>query len=333
MSGNRILVTGGAGYIGSHTCKLLRNVGYIPVTYDNLVYGHKEAVKWGPFVRGNILDRDRLIEVIRQYEPSAVMHFAAFAYVGESVRDPGKYYNNNVIGSINLLEAMRQSGCNNIIFSSTCATFGIPASLPITEETPQSPINPYGHGKLMIEQILKDYDDAYGIKHMSLRYFNAAGADIDGEVGEDHTPETHLIPLVLEAALGKREHIEIFGTDYETIDGTAIRDYIHVTDLADAHVKALKILESSNRSYQLNIGTGTGTSVSQIVSEVEAVCNVKLSILYRPRRNGDPPALIASSEKAQGLLNWKPKYSSLHKIVETAWKWHRKKHRTNQSVA
>lgn len=327
------MVTGGAGYIGSHTCKLLRNVGYIPVTYDNLVYGHKEAVKWGPFVRGNILDRDRLIEVIRQYEPSAVMHFAAFAYVGESVRDPGKYYNNNVIGSINLLEAMRQSGCNNIIFSSTCATFGIPASLPITEETPQSPINPYGHGKLMIEQILKDYDDAYGIKHMSLRYFNAAGADIDGEVGEDHTPETHLIPLVLEAALGKREHIEIFGTDYETIDGTAIRDYIHVTDLADAHVKALKILESSNRSYQLNIGTGTGTSVSQIVSEVEAVCNVKLSILYRPRRNGDPPALIASSEKAQGLLNWKPKYSSLHKIVETAWKWHRKKHRTNQSVA
>lgn len=326
------MVTGGAGYIGSHACKLLRNIGYTPVTYDNLVYGHKEAVKWGPFERGNILDRNRLIEVFRQYEPSTVMHFAAFAYVGESVRDPGKYYNNNVTGSVNLLEAMRQSSCNNIIFSSTCATFGIPAFLPITEETPQYPINPYGRGKLMIEQILKDYDDAYGIKHVALRYFNAAGADIDGETGEDHTPETHLIPLVLEAALGKREHIEIFGTDYETIDGTAIRDYIHVTDLADAHVKALKIIESSNRSYQLNLGTGIGTSVRQIVSEVEAVCNVRLTTLQGPRRNGDPPVLIASSEKAQGLLNWKPKYSSLHKIVETAWKWHRKKHRKNQSV-
>ena len=235
-----ILVTGGAGYIGSHTCKTLKKYGYIPVSYDNLIYGHEDAVKWGPFERGDIADRKQLAETFQRYAPAAVVHFAAFAYVGESINDPGKYYVNNVAGTISLLETMRQFGCNYIIFSSTCATYGEPETLPITESTCQNPINPYGRSKLMIEQILKDYDSAYGTKHVALRYFNAAGADPDGEIGEDHTPETHLIPLVIDAALGRRKNVEIFGTDYDTPDGTAIRDYIHVTDLAMPTLKHSK---------------------------------------------------------------------------------------------
>ncbi len=231
-----ILVTGGAGYIGSHACKALANAGYMPVTYDNLVYGHREAVKWGPLEEGDIADPIRLESVLRKYGPKAVMHFAAYAYVGESVENPSKYYRNNVAGTLTLLDTMRTCAVDKLIFSSTCATYGMPEQIPITEDHPQNPINPYGRSKLMIEWILKDYAAAYGLKYVSLRYFNAAGADPDGEIGEDHDPETHLIPLVLDVALGRRDHLNIFGTDYDTTDGTCIRDYIHVTDLADAHL-------------------------------------------------------------------------------------------------
>ena len=241
-----ILVTGGAGYIGSHACKALAKAGYTPIAYDNLVYGHEWAVKWGPFEQGDILDRKRLDEVIKKYRPAAIMHFAAFAYVGESVEQPGKYYRNNVTGSLTLLEAMRDHGVPYIIFSSTCATYGEPEQIPIPENHKQSPINPYGHSKLMIEQMLSDFDVAHGIRSVSLRYFNAAGADPDGETGEDHDPETHLIPLVLDAAIGKRPSITIFGDDYDTPDGTCIRDYIHVTDLASATSKSLSICSIIN---------------------------------------------------------------------------------------
>ena len=317
-----VLVTGGAGYIGSHTCKMLNHHGYIPVTYDNLIYGHKEAVKWGPFEEGDILDTNRLLQVFQQYRPGAVVHFAAFGYVGESVVDPGKYYTNNVSGTINLLEAMRKTGCGNIVFSSTCATFGVPDTLPITEATPQKPINPYGWSKLMIEQILADYDNAYGIKHVALRYFNAAGADPDGEIGEDHTPETHLIPLVLDAALGKREKIVIYGDDYPTADGTAVRDYIHVMDLADAHVRSLGMLQETGASDQFNLGSETGTSVKEIVDITESVCGLIVPCEYGPRREGDPPVLVANAEKAKRVLGWEPHYSDTTTIIKTAYEWH-----------
>ncbi len=317
-----ILVTGGAGYIGSHTCKTLAGCGYTPVSYDNLVYGHENAVKWGPFERGDIADKIRLAEIFQRYCPTAVIHFAAFAYVGESIHDPGKYYTNNVSGTINLLETMRRFDCDKIIFSSTCATYGEPSTLPITESTSQDPINPYGRSKLMIEQILKDYDSAYAIKHVALRYFNAAGADPDGEIGEDHTPETHLIPLVIDAALGSRESVEIFGTDYDTPDGTAIRDYIHVTDLADAHVKSLERIQKKECSEQYNLGTGVGTSVQEIVDMVARVSSKKVPVNYAQRRQGDPPALVADAAKALDTLNWVPGYSDLETIVRTAWNWH-----------
>ena len=322
MQDNNILVIGGAGYIGSHTCKELARNGFIPVTFDNLVYGHKDAVKWGPFEYGDILDSTRMAEVLNKYRPRSVIHFAAFAYVGESVKDPGKYYVNNVAGTINILEEMRKSECNNIIFSSTCATFGVPETSPITENTRQIPINPYGRSKLMIEQILEDYDRAYAIRHVVLRYFNAAGADFDCETGEDHNPETHLIPLVIEAALGKRESVEVFGTDYDTPDGTAIRDYIHVTDLADAHVKALKLLRAGERSTHFNLGTGTGSSVHQVIDMAAKVSRRKVPVVFGPRREGDPPALVAGAAKAEQILGWSPKYSDLEQIVSSAWKWH-----------
>ncbi len=323
MEEKKVLVTGGAGYIGSHTCKLLKENGYLPVTYDNLIYGHKEAVKWGPFEHGDILDSDRLEGVFRKYQPEAVLHFAAFAYVGESVKDPGKYYVNNVSGTINLLEAMRRAPCENIIFSSTCATFGEPDTIPITENTKQVPINPYGTSKFMIEQILRDYDSAYQVKHVALRYFNAAGADLDGLIGENHSPETHLIPLVLDAALGRRKDIVIFGNDYDTFDGTAIRDYIHVNDLADAHVKALQFLESDNKSAQFNLGSEKGTSVKEIVDVVKAACHIEVPFRYGQRRDGDPPALVADSEKAKKILGWNPEYSDIQTIIESAFNWHK----------
>jgi len=319
-----ILVTGGAGYIGAHACKALAQAGYTPITYDNLVYGHELSVKWGPFEQGDILDRNRLDEVIKKYPPTAIMHFAAYAYVGESVEQPGKYYRNNVTGSLTLLEAMRDNNINNFIFSSTCATYGEPEQLPIPEKHKQAPINPYGHSKRMIEQMLTDFDTAHGLKSVALRYFNAAGADPDGETGEDHDPETHLIPLILDAATGKRPNITIFGADYETNDGTCIRDYIHVTDLADAHVKALQYLEEGGSSTMYNLGNGKGFSVKEVIETAEKVTGKKIPVELGGRRPGDPPKLVGDAERIKKELNWNPKYADLETIIETAWNWHQR---------
>ena len=319
-----ILVTGGAGYIGSHVCKALSKAGYTPVTYDSLEYGHEWAVKWGPLEVGDIQDRTRLDQVIEKYRPEAVMHFAAYAYVGESVENPGKYYRNNVAGTLTLLEALRDNGIKNIIFSSTCATYGIPEYIPLTEEHPQNPINPYGSGKLMIEKMLQDFDTAHGIKSVSLRYFNAAGADPDGDIGEDHTPETHLIPLVLDVALGRSEMIKIFGTDYDTPDGTCIRDYIHVSDLADAHVLALEYLRKKGKTDFFNLGNGNGFSVKEVVDASRVLTGKKIPSKSWERRPGDPAVLIGSSDKARRVLGWRPEYRQMEMIVETAWEWVRK---------
>ncbi len=318
----KILVTGGAGYIGSHTCKLLAQRGYLPITYDNLVYGHTWAVQWGPFIQGDIRDKEALAKVFAEYQPEAVIHFAAFAYVGESVEHPEKYYQNNVTGTLALMEVMSRFGCYRFIFSSTCATYGNPQALPLTEEHPQQPINPYGRSKLMIEQILADYSAAYDLSSIALRYFNAAGADLDGDIGEDHEPETHLIPLTILAALGKRSAIEVYGTDYDTPDGTAIRDYIHVADLADAHVRALELLQKEKKSRAFNLGTGTGTSVQSIIQTVEELSGRKVPVKYGPRRPGDPPALIASADKAASLLGWRPRHSDIETIIRSALAWH-----------
>ena len=315
-------MTGGAGYIGSHACKALAEAGYTPVAYDNLVYGHEWAVKWGPFEKGDILDRERLNEVIEQYQPEAVMHFAAYAYVGESVDNPGKYYKNNVAGTLSLLEAMRDSHIDKFIFSSTCATNGEPNKIPNPEHHQQAPINPYGRSKLMIEQMLKDFDVAHGLKSVSLRYFNAAGADPDAEAGEDHDPETHLIPLVLDAAMGKRPNITVFGDDYDTPDGTCIRDYIHVTDLADAHVKALQYLQGDGVSRVYNLGNGAGFSVLEIIDTARKVTGKDVPVVIGKRRAGDPPRLIGDSKTICHDLGWQPAYADIETIIQTAWDWH-----------
>jgi UDP-glucose 4-epimerase len=323
MPKDNVLVTGGAGYIGSHAAKLLHNNGYQPIVYDNLVYGHTEAVKWGPLIEGSTGDRERMDALFNQYHPVAVMHFAAYAYVGESVVSPEKYYRNNVADTINLLEVMLKHRVKKFIFSSSCATYGEPEKIPITEEEKLSPINPYGHTKLMVEQILDDYDKAHEFRSVCLRYFNAAGADPDSEIGEDHNPETHLIPLVLQTALGQREAVSVYGTDYPTEDGTCIRDYIHVTDLAQAHWNALEYLnQAKDKSLKLNLGNGKGYSVKEVISMVKEVTGRDLNIQYTARRKGDPPCLVGSSEKAKKILSWKPEYNSLENIVETAWKWH-----------
>ena len=324
FSSKNILVTGGAGYIGSHACKILAKAGYTPITYDNLVYGHESAVKWGPFEQGDILDRNRLDEVIKRYQPTAIMHFAAFAYVGESVDNPGKYYHNNVSGSLTLLEVMRDYNINNFIFSSTCATYGEPEQIPIPEDHKQAPINPYGQSKLMIEQMLSDFDVAHNLKSVSLRYFNAAGADPDGDTGEDHDPETHLIPLVLDVAVGKRPSITIFGDDYDTPDGTCIRDYIHVTDLADAHVKALKYLEQGGATTKYNLGNGKGFSVKEVIDTAKLITAKDIPVVIGPRRPGDPPRLVGDAARIRKELNWQPEYADLETIIETAWKWHQR---------
>lgn len=317
-----ILVTGGAGYIGSHACKALARAGYTPVAYDNLVYGHEWAVKWGPLERGDILDRSRLDEVINHYRPNAVMHFAAFAYVGESVNDPGKYYRNNVVGTLTLLEAMRDHGIGRIVFSSSCAVYGIPERLPIREDAPQQPINPYGASKAIIERMLKDFAAAHGLSSIALRYFNAAGADPDNEIGEDHDPETHLIPLVLDAASGRRSHVTIFGSDHGTADGTCIRDFVHVSDLADAHVRALQSMGCSIASGAYNLGTGRGFSVREVIGTVETVTGLKVSVVMAARRVGDPAALVGDAMKARDILGWQPRIVHLTDIVRTAWAWH-----------
>ena len=321
MSSN-VLVTGGAGYIGGHTCKALARAGYTPVTLDNLVYGHRWAVKWGPFVEGDLADRDLLRRVMREHQIQAVVHFAAYAYVGESVRAPEKYFRNNVVNTLNLLEAMRAADVDSIVFSSTCATYGVPSKVPISESDPQQPVNPYGESKLFVERALHWLGNAHGLRWAALRYFNAAGADPDGELGEDHDPETHLIPLVIEAALGRRPHIEVYGTDYDTPDGTAIRDYIHVTDLAEAHVLALNQILAGGNSLALNLGTGTGHSVRDVINTVEGISKRPVPVREGPRRPGDPPALVADPSLAQEVLGWTPNHSSLPAIVSTAFNWH-----------
>ena len=320
----RVLVTGGAGYIGSHACKALALAGYQPVTFDNLVYGHRAAVRWGPLVEGDILDRDAISAAIRCFAPCAVMHFAAYAYVGESVENPGKYYRNNVVGTLNLLEAMRDLAVSNLIFSSTCATYGLPQSQAISETHPQNPVNPYGASKLMIERMLSDFDAAHGLRSISLRYFNAAGADPDGEIGESHVPESHLIPLALDAATGKRSHLTIFGDDYDTADGTCIRDYVHVTDLARAHVMALESLQSGSQSAAFNLGNGRGYSVLEVVAAVQAVTGIELPVLIGARRPGDPPTLISDASRVRSALRWEPELPTLESMVASAWAWHRR---------
>ena len=317
-----ILVTGGAGYIGSHCCKELRQRGYIPVTLDNLVYGHRENVQWGPFFEGRIDDRDILDEIFAHHQIQAVLHFAAFAYVGESVVDPQKYYRNNLMGTIGLLEGLLANGVKHLIFSSSCATYGIPDRVPIGESHPQHPISPYGKSKYMVEEILKDFSAAYPFDFMSLRYFNAAGADRDAEIGENHDPETHLIPLVLDVAKGRSAKVKVFGNDYDTEDGSCIRDYIHVTDLADAHVLALEKLLGGHQSAFINLGTGQGYSVLQVIETAKKVTGIDIAYDVTDRRPGDPAILIASNDKAREVLGWSPRYPELETIVSSAWKWH-----------
>jgi UDP-arabinose 4-epimerase len=322
VSAGTVIVTGGAGYIGSHTCKALANAGFMPVTIDNMIYGHEWAVKWGPLVKADLADSTALDAVFGSYRPLAVLHFAGFAYVGESVTAPEKYYRNNVAGTLNLLDAMLRHACRNIVFSSTCATYGIPTATPISEDHPQQPINPYGRSKLMVERILCDYERAHGVRHCALRYFNAAGADPGGEIGEDHTPETHLLPLIIEAALGGRPYVELFGTDYPTADGTAVRDYIHVADLADVHVRALAHLLAGGASAALNVGTGSGHSVREVVNAVQRVMRKSVPTRNAPRRPGDPPTLIADPRRATAVLGWQPRIPDLETIVSTAVRWH-----------
>ena len=318
-----ILVVGGAGYIGSHMCKYLANNGYTPIAFDNLVYGHRQAVKYGPFIEGSIGDSKLLRDVFSEYQIAAVMHFAAFCYVGESVTEPTKYYRNNVANTLNLLEAMVEKNVNNFIFSSSCATYGEPVEIPITERHPQNPINPYGRTKLMVEQILDDFKDAYGLNSVCLRYFNAAGADPDGELGEDHKPETHLIPLVLQTVLGQRAAINIFGDDYHTRDGTCIRDYIHINDLAQAHFLALEKLLNGQPGGKYNLGNGNGYSVREVIKVARNITGKPIPSKIVERRPGDPAVLIGSSDKAVKELGWKPRFPNLDTIIETAWKWHR----------
>lgn len=313
-----ILVTGGAGYIGAHTCKLLSQNGFLPIVYDNLSTGHLYAVKWGPLIQDDLANKKSLAAVFEKFSPQAVIHFAADAIVMESMRDPAKYYRNNVINTIQLLETMRDFEVKKLIFSSTCATYGNPLFTPITEEHPQNPINPYGRSKWMVEQIINDFHKAYGLEAIILRYFNAAGADREGEIGENHTPETHLIPSIIEAGLGKRAHIQIYGTDFDSKDGTAVRDYIHVEDLARAHVEALRC----KGNEIINLGTGCGYSVLEIVNAVEKYCGMKVEIELKPRREGEPGVLSADFGKAKRLLGWEPKYSDLKTIVASAWNWH-----------
>jgi UDP-arabinose 4-epimerase len=318
----KVLVTGGAGYIGSHTCKALAQAGYEPIVYDNLVYGHEWAVKWGPLEHGDILDSARLAEVIAAHRPTAVMHFAAFAYVGESVTEPAKYYRNNVMGTFSLLDAMREAGLDRLVFSSTCATYGVPATTPIREDDPQAPINPYGATKVMIERVLADYRTAYGLKSVALRYFNAAGCDHDGELGEEHDPETHLIPLVLEAAAGLRPHITVYGQDYATPDGTCIRDYVHVSDIVDAHVMALKALEAGvELRPAYNLGGGAVLSVADVISAATRVTGCVIPVVMGERRAGDPPVLCADATKAADDLGWRPRHADVEDMIAPAWAW------------
>lgn len=320
----RILVTGGAGYIGSHTAMVLAAAGHEPVVFDDMSQGHDWAVKWGPLERGSLSNPARLAQVFAAHPIDAVVHFAASALVGESMTNPAKYFRNNTVATLNLLDAMRDAGVSTLVFSSTCATYGDPVRVPIDETHPQVPVNPYGESKLMIEKIMRWYGEAYGLRWMALRYFNAAGADPEGRIGEDHDPESHLIPLVIGAAQGARPPVKIFGTDYPTADGTAIRDYIHVLDLADAHLRALDRLRSGTSSQAINLGTGRGHSVREVVDTIARVAGKPVPVVESPRRPGDPPELVAAPERARDVLGWTCRYAELETIVRHAWTWHEK---------
>ncbi len=320
-----ILITGGAGYIGSHAMLAAPAHGFTPIAYDDLSMGHRWAVAKGSLVAGSLADRKALSRAFRKHRPTAVMHFASHCYVGESVTDPAKYYRDNLTNAMGLWDVMRENKVNHFILSSTCATYGDPVKVPMGEDHPQNPVNPYGDSKLMLERILTWYDRAYGLKSTFLRYFNAAGADAQGRVGEAHDPETHLIPLVLDAAAGLRPAVTVFGEDYDTPDGTCIRDYIHVSDLAEAHFLALKLMMRTGKSDFFNLGTGNGYSVREIIESVERVTGMKVPVKKGPRRAGDPPRLVADNRKAATVLGWTPRHSSLDNVIATAWAWHQKR--------
>ena len=321
-----VLVTGGAGYIGSHACKALKAAGYTPVTFDNLITGWRDAVKFGPFEQGDLQDRARLDEVFAKYKPVAVMHFAALSQVGEAMHEPGRYWANNTGGSLNLIAAAVQADCRNFVFSSTCATYGEHDNVVLDETTPQQPLNAYGASKRAVEDILKDFGAAHGLNSVIFRYFNVAGAVPEAEVGEFHRPETHLVPLVLDAIDGKRDALTIFGTDYETPDGTCIRDYVHVCDLVDAHVLGLKWLEADKGSQVFNLGTGTGFSVREVMDKAQEVTGRPVPCNEGPRRAGDCTKLVSGSTRAVTDLGWEPKRSRLEVMIQDAWKWHQTGH-------
>lgn len=324
-----ILVTGGAGYIGSHAVHALRQAGYGVIILDNLVYGHEDIVKdvlKAELIVGSTLDKALLADIFSQRSIDAVMHFSAYAYVGESVSNPQKYYENNVVGTLTLLDAMVEAGIKAFVFSSTCATYGVPQELPIPETHPQNPINPYGATKVMVERILADYGPAYDLKSVCFRYFNAAGAHPNGLLGEDHNPETHLIPLILQTALGQRDAISIYGTDYPTADGTCVRDYIHVCDLADAHILGLEYLLNGGDSTIFNLGNGSGFSVREVIDAAARVTGQEIPVIETDRRPGDPPSLVGGSDRARSILGWNPQYSDIDTILSHAWQWHQKRH-------
>lgn len=317
-----VLVTGGAGFVGSHACKALAASGYVPVTFDSFVTGWRDAVKFGPLEEGDLLDRARLDEVFEKHQPTAVMHFAAISQVGEAMQQPGRYWRNNVLGSLNLVEAAVAAGCDNFVFSSTCATYGDHDNVVLDETTPQKPINAYGASKRAIEEVLRDFEAAFGLQHVIFRYFNVAGADPDGDVGEFHRPETHLIPLMLDAIDGKRDALTVYGTDYDTPDGTCIRDYVHVCDLVDAHVLGLKWLEDKKGSQIFNLGTGSGFSVREVIDQSRIVTNRDVPYIEGPRRPGDATRLVSGSIRAREELGWEPKRSDMRTMIADAWKWH-----------
>ncbi len=320
-----VLVTGGAGYIGSHTCKALEKAGFTPVVYDNLSSGNKGAVKWGPFEEGDVCDTDRLDAVIKQYNPVAIMHFAALIQVAESVVEPAKYYNNNVFGSYCLLGAARKNAVRHMVFSSTAAVYGMPLNDLIAEDHPLAPINPYGHTKLAMENMIRDYAKAYDMSYAILRYFNAAGADPDMEIGTAYPKDTHIVPLLMQTATGERKSIDVYGNDYPTPDGTAVRDYIHVTDLAEAHVLSLQHILEGKDSLLLNLGTSSGFSVREVLETSRRVTGQPIPSEDKPRRRGDPAILVADAKAAREILNWEPKLSGLSDIIRTAWAWQNKK--------
>ena len=322
MGEQKVLVTGGAGYIGSHACKALRRAGFVPVTFDSLVTGWREAVKFGPFEHGDLLNTSEVDKVFKDHAPVAVMHFAALSQVGESTQEPGLYWKNNVMGSLNLIQAAVNHGCKNFVFSSTCATYGDQDGVVLNEQSLQNPNNAYGFSKRAVENILADFQTAYGLNHIIFRYFNVAGADTEAEVGEFHQPETHLIPLILNAVDGKREALTIFGTDYETTDGTCIRDYVHVCDLVDAHLLGLKWLQDGRGSRVFNLGTGEGFSVREVVDKASQVTNRPVPIIEGARRSGDCAKLVSDPSRAVSELGWSSDRSNMKQMICDAWRWH-----------